>query len=213
MKFKSSPLGISLGAGVAIAALALVVQGGGVPENSVPGGHADRAGVAAPGFSLGFARAEARPDGQPQRLPVSGLSIRTAAGKQFNFSVEVARTPEELATGLMYRRELAEDAGMLFLFRRPQRASFWMLNTYIPLDLIFIGTDGRIESIQANAKPMTMDPIQSKGPVIAVLEIGGGLAARHGLAPGDRVLHAELPKEGTSSQRRGGAGFFWKPHS
>lgn len=180
MKFPSSPLGISLGAGAATVALALVMRGG--PE-----------GGAGASTWLGVASAAAAPVGEPQRLPVSPLSIVTAGGKKLDFSVEVARTGEEQATGMMYRTELAEDAGMLFVFPRPRKAAFWMLNTYIPLDLIFIRKGGIIESIRPNAEPMSMDLLESRGSVIAVLEIAGGLSARLGLAPGDRVLHADLP--------------------
>lgn len=114
------------------------------------------------------------------------LSIATKAGK-IAFQVEVARTPEEQARGLMYRTSLAEDRGMIFPMIPPRFASFWMKNTYIPLDLIFIRTDGTIARIAANAVPEDLSPIPSGEPVAAVLEIAGGGAARQGIAEGDRV--------------------------
>lgn len=133
---------------------------------------------------------------RPQVLAKSELAIVTLKGPQHRFTVEVARTPEEQATGMMYRRSMAENSGMLFVFPRPRIASFWMQNTYIPLDLIFIGQDGRIIGIHANAKPHSQDVMESPGPAIAVLEIAGGMSSRLGLAPGDRVIHSLLPKQG-----------------
>ena len=117
------------------------------------------------------------------------LSIATKGGK-IAFQVEVARTPEEQARGLMYRTSLAEDRGMIFPMVPPRFASFWMKNTYIPLDLIFIRADGSIARIAANAVPEDLSPIGSGEPVAAVLEIGGGGAARHGIVEGDRVSWA-----------------------
>lgn len=114
------------------------------------------------------------------------LNIVTKGGK-IAFQVEVARTPEEQARGLMYRTSLAEDRGMIFPMTPPRFASFWMKNTYIPLDLIFIRTDGSIARIAANAVPEDLSPISSGEPVAAVLEIAGGGAARHGIVEGDRV--------------------------
>jgi len=117
------------------------------------------------------------------------LSIATKSGK-VAFRVEVARTSEEQARGLMYRTSLAEDRGMIFPMTPPRFASFWMKNTYIPLDLIFIRADGSIARIAANAVPEDLSPIPSGEPVAAVLEIAGGGAARHGIVEGDRVSWA-----------------------
>lgn len=94
----------------------------------------------------------------------------------------------------MFRRSVEPDAGMLFLFPEPRQASFWMYNTYIPLDLIFIDATGRIESIVGNAVPHSLTPRQSRGEVVAVLEIAGGRAEELGLAAGDKVLHPDLPR-------------------
>ena len=88
----------------------------------------------------------------------------------------------------MYVRELPADRGMLFLFEAPQFASFWMKNTYIPLDLLFISPDGRVANIVENATPLSLSLLESVAPVTAVLELAGGTAARLALRAGDRVL-------------------------
>lgn len=89
--------------------------------------------------------------------------------------------------GLMFRQRLADDAGMIFPFRSPRPAGFWMKNTPESLDILFIGNDGTIESIARDTTPYSLEPIRSEGPVAAVIEIAGGLAARKGIKPGDRV--------------------------
>ncbi len=114
------------------------------------------------------------------------LSIETAKGAR-TFRVEVARTPEEQAKGLMYRTALAPDAGMIFPFDPPRPASFWMRNTYIPLDMLFIRADGTIAVIAANTTPLSLAPVESGEPVAAVLEIAGGRSAALGIREGDRV--------------------------
>jgi len=105
------------------------------------------------------------------------------------FGVEMAVTPEEQAKGLMFRRELPEKQGMLFDFHREQPISFWMKNTYIPLDMIFIRADGRILRIAESTTPLSEAMVPSGGPVRAVLEVIGGTAKKLGIAPGDRVKH------------------------
>lgn len=114
------------------------------------------------------------------------LFIRSG-GQTHRFAVEVARTQEQQATGLMHRQSLAPDAGMIFPYDPPRDASFWMKNTLIPLDMIFIRPDGTIARIEANTVPMSLDPVPSLEPVSAVLEIAGGRAAELGIQPGDRV--------------------------
>jgi uncharacterized membrane protein (UPF0127 family) len=103
------------------------------------------------------------------------------------FSVEMAVTEPERAKGLMFRKELPEGRGMLFDFQREQEVGFWMQNTYIPLDMIFIRGDGRILRIAANTEPLSTRIIPSNGPVRAVLEVIGGTSRKFGIAPGDRV--------------------------
>lgn len=124
-----------------------------------------------------------------QTFERSELVIETASGAEYRFDVELAETPAQQAQGLMFRENLASDAGMLFLFREDRRASFWMKNTLIPLDMLFIHRDGRIESIQRNTEPLSTRSVSSEGPVAAVLEINGGLSSRLGIRPGDRVRH------------------------
>jgi len=103
------------------------------------------------------------------------------------FEVEIADTEPAREKGLMFRKDLPDGQGMLFDFQREQDVSFWMKNTYIPLDIIFIRGSGRILRIAANAKPLSTKLIPSEGPVLAVLEVSGGTAHRLGIKPGDRV--------------------------
>jgi uncharacterized protein len=117
------------------------------------------------------------------------LEITTKNGVHV-FAVEMAVTPEQQAKGLMFRRELPEGQGMLFDFGHEQPTSFWMKNTYIPLDMIFIRGDGRIAKIAENTVPLSEALVPSGGPVRAVLEVIGGTAKKLGIAPGDRVSHA-----------------------
>ena len=92
----------------------------------------------------------------------------------------------------MYRKSMAADRGMIFIFPEPKQAGFWMHNTLIPLDLMFVDATGRIESIAANAKPLDDSVIPSVGPVKAVIEINGGLAKARGIAVGDKVRDPKL---------------------
>jgi uncharacterized protein len=134
-------------------------------------------------------------------LPSAGVAGRLAAAELqpleiasksgvHVFAVELASTPEEQAKGLMFRRQLPEGQGMLFDFHKEQPTSFWMKNTYIPLDMIFIRADGRILRIAENTVPLSETLVPSGGPVRAVLEVIGGTAKKLGIAPGDRVGHA-----------------------
>lgn len=127
------------------------------------------------------------------------LSIRTADGARHDFHVELAQTPVELQYGLMYRTEMPEDHGMLFIFPEESMRSFWMKNTLIPLDMIFIRTNGEIVNIQKDAQPNDLTSRPSTGPALAVLEINGGLSDKLGLAAGDVVYHSAFgnaPKGG-----------------
>lgn len=120
-------------------------------------------------------------------LSVIPLQIATASGKSFDFKVEVARTENEQARGLMFRDSLAPDAGMIFPMTPPRPASFWMKNTVIPLDMIFVRPDGTIARIAADTVPYSLDSVESGEPVSAVLEIAGGRAAELGIVEGDKV--------------------------
>ena len=108
-------------------------------------------------------------------------------GKTHAFRVELAATMEQQEKGLMFRTKMGPDEGMLFPSDRPAARSFWMKNTVIPLDIIFIGPDHMISNIAANAVPYSEEPIPSSGAAIAVLELNGGRAAQLGIMPGARV--------------------------
>jgi uncharacterized membrane protein (UPF0127 family) len=116
------------------------------------------------------------------------LTIVGASGRHA-FQVEVARNDADRAQGLMYRRNLAADRGMLFDFGRVQPISMWMQNTYLSLDMIFIRPNGTVARIAENAEPLSTRTISSGEPVLAVLEVLGGTAARLGIKPGDRIEH------------------------
>jgi uncharacterized membrane protein (UPF0127 family) len=130
---------------------------------------------------LVFARASFAADPHTLEI-VSGNGVHV-------FTVELATTDEQRARGLMFRKELPDGQGMLFDFQREQELSFWMKNTYIPLDMIFIRGDGRILRIAENTTPLSTANIPSGGPARAVLEVSGGTARKLGIKPGDRVAH------------------------
>lgn len=130
--------------------------------------------------------------GQPELTPLEPLQIKTDRGVQ-KFMVEIADTAREREYGLMCRKAVAPDRGMLFLFPQAQPQAFWMRNTLAALDIIYIGSDGRVVSITRNAKPLDETPLPSAGPAQFVLELAAGRAAQIGLLPGDRVLHRALP--------------------
>ncbi len=121
-------------------------------------------------------------------LEVEPLSLVTETGEH-KFTVEIADKPDNRAKGLMFRRSLADDAGMLFLYEAPQRISMWMRNTYIPLDMVFILADGRVHRVERDTEPFSEAVIDSGEPVLAVLEVKAGTAGRLKLKPGDKVLH------------------------
>jgi len=108
--------------------------------------------------------------------------------------VEVARTPEEQQRGLMFRTELKPDAGMLFVYQRDGDHSFWMKNTYIPLDMIFITADGRVAGVVENAEPLTTTSRQVGTPSRYVLEVNAGFFRRHGIQPGSPVSFRGIPE-------------------
>jgi hypothetical protein len=126
---------------------------------------------------------------QDQDIYSKNLDI-ISNGKKHSFEVEVVTTPEEQAKGLMHRESLPENAGMLFWFGgQEEERGFWMKNTLIPLDMIFIKRDGTIHRIHQNARPLDLNSVRSYGPVAAVLEINGGMSEKLGLNKGDRVKH------------------------
>jgi len=120
--------------------------------------------------------------------------VVTSASGEHLFTAEVAATPAARARGLMHRESLAPDAGMLFLFEPPRRVSFWMKNTLISLDMLFIDEAGRIVAIAERTEPETLTGHGPDQPVRAVLEINGGLADRLGIRPGDEVRAPPLAR-------------------
>jgi uncharacterized membrane protein (UPF0127 family) len=136
-----------------------------------------------------------RAEPPPPRTAPSGLDLVALTvegrGRSHVFTVEIARTANQQELGLMNRRSLAPDAGMLFPFDPPRPASFWMRDTLIPLDMIFIRPNGTIARIAANTVPMSETPVAVPEPMTAVLEIAGGRAAQLDISEGDRVSWAD----------------------
>lgn len=112
--------------------------------------------------------------------------------KTHKFSVELALNSRQHAQGLMFRRTMATDAGMLFIYRREEPTAMWMKNTFIPLDMLFIARDGTVKKIAERTVPMSEAVIPSGGPVVAVLELNAGTASRLGLKAGDKVVSSSL---------------------
>jgi uncharacterized protein len=125
--------------------------------------------------------------------PTEPLTIATQGGAR-KFSVEVMRDDAGRSRGLMFRRHMASDHGMLFDFERTEPVTMWMKNTYLPLDMVFIRQDGTVARVAADTEPLSTAIIPSNGPVLAVLELNAGTAARLGIKPGDRVEHPMFTK-------------------
>ncbi len=121
--------------------------------------------------------------------PTHSLTIVSQDGASHSFLVELAADDASRAKGLMFRREMAPDAGMLFDFEQDRLVSMWMKNTYIPLDMLFIKSDGTIATIAQMTEPHSLKSIPSRVSVRAVLELNGGVAAQLGIEAGDRVIH------------------------
>ncbi len=122
------------------------------------------------------------------------LVFKTATGDH-SFNIEVMVTNEERALGLMFRRSLPENDGMLFLYDPPQPAMMWMKNTIIPLDMVFISSDARVHRIEQNAEPFSTTLIPSDGDIVGVLELNAGEASKIGLKRGDKVIYPGLAKK------------------
>ncbi len=125
---------------------------------------------------------------EPQQLQTGGLAIETKAGSRYVFEVELALTPEQQQRGLMFRENLPPNGGMLFVFPQAREASFWMKNTPLSLDIIFIREDGTIANIAERTEPFSEKSIPSDGIVRGVLEVKGGTTAQLSISAGDRVV-------------------------
>ncbi|MCJ8051913.1 DUF192 domain-containing protein [Shinella curvata] len=122
-----------------------------------------------------------------EKFDIQPLTIVTKDGKSHAFAVELAVTPRQREQGLMNRQEMADDKGMLFAFGETRQVFMWMKNTYIPLDMLFIGKDGKVRAIKENAEPLSEAIIDSQGPIDYVLELTGGTVKRLGIRSGNRV--------------------------
>jgi uncharacterized membrane protein (UPF0127 family) len=140
------------------------------------------------------AHAQWRTSAEPAPLDLSSYpraDLRIDSGeKKHRFDVWIADTPERQRQGLMWVRDLPADQGMLFINDSARLSYFWMKNTYIPLDMIFVDGRGKIVAIFANVPPLTLDPVGPDVPVKAILELRGGEAAKRGIKPGDRLRNA-----------------------
>jgi len=133
------------------------------------------------------ARPTAEPAPAASPAPAPRVIVETAGGASLPVTVELARTDEERARGMMNRRELGPEAGMLFLFSESEQRAFWMKNTLLSLDMLFIDDGGRVVGLIERAEPLTTSPRDPGIPSRYVLEVNGGWAARHGVRPGARV--------------------------
>lgn len=139
-------------------------------------------------FGLGFSTPSLAADCRSDRVDLRG------SWGQVSFTVEIADDEKERAQGLMFRDSMARGAGMLFVYPKPQRAAFWMKNTLIPLDIIFLDQTGRVITIQADAIPGDLTPLPGGDNVFAVLEINGGLSAQYGISIGSEMRHKVFSK-------------------
>lgn len=128
---------------------------------------------------------------QPRTRGEPEVILQTRAGEE-HVKVEIARTDPERQRGLMFRQSLAPGRGMIFLFERPQKLKFWMKNTYIPLDMIFIGADKRVVYVEENAEPLTLSERGPDEDTQFVLEVPGGWARAHGVERGVPVRFVDI---------------------
>lgn len=143
---------------------------------------------------VGLLAGSCLPDSSAGDGASSELTIVSGTGRH-QFKIEIATTGEAQARGLMFRRTLAPDAGMLFVYPVNGPIRMWMKNTYLPLDMLFVDDSGRITHIAERTVPHSTKIIRSNGPVRAVLEVNGGTASRLGITKGDRVIHAVFMRQ------------------
>lgn len=128
-------------------------------------------------------------------LPVETIAIRTKDGRDIPFDMEIVEKPIDIQVGLMFRKQMARNAGMMFKMGKPARpTSFWMKNTLISLDMLFVDEEGKIINIHRNARPQALTQIPSKGAVIGVIELNGGMADANRISVGDHVQHPYFKK-------------------
>lgn len=140
-------------------------------------------------FLIGIVLSTAAGQAAEVTYPTSDLWIETA-DERHHFTVEVAQTPEQVRRGLMFRTDLADNAGMLFDYDPPQYVSMWMKNTLIPLDMLFVDENGVIGRIAAWTTPLSLEAIPSGGPARAVIELRGGITEQLGIKAGHKVVHS-----------------------
>jgi uncharacterized membrane protein (UPF0127 family) len=145
--------------------------------------------IGALGLTAGVAYVSAR--SSTVELAADQLAVETASGSHV-FTVELASTDEERSRGLMFRKELATDRGMLFDFRHERPVTMWMRNTYVPLDMFFIGANGVVVNIAHDTVPLSERTVEAAAPVRYVLEVAAGTAKRIGAVAGDRVRHKDI---------------------
>ncbi|MEL6264943.1 MAG: DUF192 domain-containing protein [Pseudomonadota bacterium] len=150
------------------------------------GGPGRRLGVALAAL-LATAQAPLAVEAAPRGCAIDRVTIISMG--QVSYTVELALTPEEQARGLMFRQSMPADAGMLFVFDTPRQASFWMKNTFIPLDIIFVDGEGRVLNVAANTVPFSEASVLSEGIASAVLEVNAGQARKHGITRGSQLVH------------------------
>ncbi|WP_408869637.1 DUF192 domain-containing protein [Commensalibacter oyaizuii] len=150
----------------------------------------------------GFAQNDQSEITRPQpELTKQPLTITTKTGKKHQFLVEIAKTPKEQEVGEMFRPHVPENGGMLFVWPGPQPSNMWMKNTLVPLDMVFIDGHHRIQAIAENTVPYSLAPINSRGAVIATLELQGGITEKLGITVGDTVDSAAFePDQSTVSK-------------
>ena len=132
-------------------------------------------------------------------FPRSTMQIATPDARLHNFKIWVADNDQRRARGLMFVKHIAEDEGMLFIYPQAMRASMWMKNTFIPLDMLFVAADGKVMQVVANTEPQSLKTIESDSDVTAVIELKGGTASKLRIAKGARVMHAAFA--GTATKR------------
>lgn len=160
-----------------------------VPAGAVRDRTLGRASQAVPRRLLGaLLLALAMPLAAAMGLDPGELVIETSTGVH-RFTIELAATPGERSRGLMFRRSMRPDHGMLFDFKKPQPVAFWMKNTPLPLDMLFIDQTGTVVRVAADTVPFSEIPVPSEHPIRAVLEVNAGVAKRLGITPGATVLH------------------------